>query len=278
MTLESSSLTLFILSTILYGTSTFAYFVYFFKQNQTLQKKAFFLLAAGALTHFLGTTISSVAMGTLPVHNLQQTLLTAALMVSGVFIMMKQRFDLKVLGLFAAPLILIMMLTALILPGSEPSNVMLLKGFWLIAHVTMIFAGEAALALACGAGILYLIQEKSIKEKRRGFFYSRLPSLDLLDNTSYTSVVTGFTLLTAGLITGLIYAKTVWGAFWRWDPKEIWSAVTWLIYAALLHGRLTSGWRGRKSAIMTVLGFAVLLFTFFGVNMLIGGHHQTFTK
>ena len=85
-------------------------------------------------------------------------------------------------------------------------------------------------------------------------------------------------MLTMGLITGLVYAKSVWGRFWGWDPKEIWSAVTWLVYAAILHGRLTSGWRGRRSAIMTIIGFAVLVFTFLGVNLLIGGHHQVFTK
>lgn len=278
MTLQNVSLALFVLSTIFYAASTLAYLIFFFKQNQAVQKKAFLLLGGGTAIHLSGIVFLTLTMGTLPVHNLRQTLLTAAMMLAITFIGLKQRFHLKVLGLFAAPLTLLMMLSALLLPQTEPADPMVLKGFWLISHVTMIFAGEAALALACGAGILYLIQERGIKEKRRGFFYRRLPSLDLLDSTSYTSVVTGFTLLTIGLITGLIYAKSVWGAFWRWDPKEIWSAVTWLIYAALLHGRLTSGWRGRKSAIMTILGFAVLVFTFFGVNILIGGHHQPFTK
>jgi ABC-type transport system involved in cytochrome c biogenesis permease subunit len=85
-------------------------------------------------------------------------------------------------------------------------------------------------------------------------------------------------MLTIGLITGLVYAKSVWGRFWSWDPKEIWSGITWLIYAALLHERLAVGWRGRKAAIMAIIGFAVLLFTFFGVNFLLKGHHGVFTK
>ncbi|MBF0199772.1 MAG: c-type cytochrome biogenesis protein CcsB [Desulfamplus sp.] len=261
-----------------------AYFLYLFKQKETLQNRAFGLVCAGTALHFTGTAFSTFAMGALPAHNLQQTLLTAALALSSVFIILKQKFNLKILGLFATPLIVLMMSWAMVLPDTAPAGdpflrgTTFLKGFWLTSHIVLIFAGEAALALACGAGILYLIQEKAIKEKKRGFFYKRLPSLDLLDSTSYISVITGFTMLTMGLITGLIYAKTVWGSFWQWDPKEIWSAVTWLIYAALLHGRLTSGWRGKKSAMMTILGFAVLIFTFFGVNMLIGGHHQTFTK
>ncbi|HSO17956.1 MAG TPA: cytochrome c biogenesis protein CcsA, partial [Desulfosarcina sp.] len=87
----------------------------------------------------------------------------------------------------------------------------------------------------------------------------------------------GFTMVTIGLITGVVYAKAVWGRFWSWDPKEVWSAITWLFYAALLHERLTVGWRGRRAAFMAIIGFGVLLFTFFGVNFLLQGHHGTFT-
>jgi cytochrome c-type biogenesis protein CcsB len=101
--------------------------------------------------------------------------------------------------------------------------------------------------------------------------------LDLLDTTAYACIVVGFSMITIGLITGVVYAKAVWGRFWSWDPKEVWSAITWLFYAALLHERLTVGWRGRRSAIMAIIGFGVLLFTFLGVNFLLQGHHGTFT-
>jgi ABC-type transport system involved in cytochrome c biogenesis permease subunit len=84
--------------------------------------------------------------------------------------------------------------------------------------------------------------------------------------------------MTVGLITGFVYAKTVWGKFWSADPKEIWSIITWLLYAALLHGRLMIGWRGRRSAVMAIVGFAVILFTFLGVNFLFEGHHEVFTR
>ena len=153
----------------------------------------------------------------------------------------------------------------------------LLKSWWLAAHIVTIFLGNAAFALACGLGMLYLLQENTIKNKTRGFFFSRLPSLDLLDTTGYASIVVGFSMITIGLITGVVYAKAIWGRFWSWDPKEVWSAVTWLFYAALLHERLTDGWRGRRAAIMAIIGFCVILFTFFGVNFLLQGHHGTFT-
>lgn len=147
-----------------------------------------------------------------------------------------------------------------------------------MAHIITVFIGEAAFALACGAGLLYLIQEHAIKTKNHGFFFKRLPSLDLIDTTGYACIAVGFTTLTMGLIIGFVYAKSVWGRFWSWDPKEIWSVVTWLVYAALLHERLTVGWRGRRAAIMSIIGFAAVLFTFLGVNFLLGGHHGEFTR
>jgi cytochrome c-type biogenesis protein CcsB len=125
---------------------------------------------------------------------------------------------------------------------------------------------------------LYLVQEHSIKTKNRGFFFKRLPSLELLDSTGYTCIIVGFTLLTMGLIGGIVFAKSIWGRFWNWDPKEVWTGITWLVYAVLIQQRLTMGWRGRKAAILSIIGFAILLFTFFGVNFLLQGHHGEFTK
>lgn len=99
-----------------------------------------------------------------------------------------------------------------------------------------------------------------------------------MDSTGYAFVITGFTLLTIGLITGFIYAEKVWGTLWSWDPKEIWSVITWLIYAALLHERLVAGWRGRRAAILAIIGFGALIFTFIGVNFFLEGHHNEFTR
>jgi cytochrome c-type biogenesis protein CcsB len=144
--------------------------------------------------------------------------------------------------------------------------------------VVAIFAGEAAFALAAAAGAMYLLQERAIKGKQRGFFFRRLPSLDQLDAAGYNSIVIGFSLFTLALVTGFVYARAVWGRFWGWDPKEVWSGITWLIYAVLLHQRLTVGWRGRRAALLAIAGFALVLFTFLGVNFLMGGHHEDFTR
>jgi cytochrome c-type biogenesis protein CcsB len=268
----------FLVVIICYLLSTIGYLIYLFLQKDFLQKTGFYLLATGFLFHTVEMGYRFVESGHFPVSNLHETLSLAAWAIAGVFLLFQYRFHLKILGIYAAPLVTFVMVIAARLPNVPSETPKILKSLWLIMHVVAIFIGEASLALACGAGLLYLLQENAIKSKQRGFFFKRLPSLELLDNTGYACIVTGFTMMTFGLITGLIYAKSVWGKFWSWDPKEVWSGITWILYAVLLHQRLTVGWRGRRAAIMAIIGFAVILFTFLGVNFFLAGHHGEFTR
>jgi cytochrome c-type biogenesis protein CcsB len=267
-----------VISIVLYMLSAAGYLAYLLLQKNALQRAGFFLLLAGFACHTGAILLEMVRQGHIPVSNLHETLSFAGWAVAGVFIVLHYRYGLKILGVVAAPFVALLMMIVSQLPDEPAKTTAIFKSFWLVAHVTVIFIGEAAFALACGVGILYLTQENAIKTKRRGFFFKRLPSLDLLDATGYACIVVGFTMLTLGLTTGLVYAKSVWGRFWSWDPKEVWSGISWLFYAALLHERLTVGWRGRRSAIMAIVGFGVLLFTFLGVNFFMEGHHKVFTK
>jgi cytochrome c-type biogenesis protein CcsB len=269
---------LIILAILFYMLSSVAYGAYLFLQKDLLQRSGYLLLSAGFLLHTVILVFSIVDTGHLPVSNLHETLSFAGWAVAGLFLVFQFKFKLKILGVFAAPLISLIMIIVSQLPNEPAQTTDIFKNFWLISHVVAIFIGEAGFALACGLGLLYLIQENAIKTKKRRFFFRRLPSLELLDATGYACIVVGFTMLTLGLITGFVYAKSVWGRFWSWDPKEVWSGITWLFYAALLHERLTVGWRGRRSAIMAIIGFGVILFTFLGVNLLLEGHHREFTR
>jgi cytochrome c-type biogenesis protein CcsB len=271
---------LILIPTFSYILSTAGYIAYLFFQKERLQKIGYVLLFAGFLIHSISIGYGFLQSGYLPVQNLHQTLSIAGWAIAGMFLFLTFRFNLKVLGIYAAPLVAIVMIICMRLPaeGTVVQAKTLFSNIWLVSHVVIIFVGEAAFALACGAGLLYILQERAIKTKHHGFFFKRLPALELLDNTGYACIVVGFSLLTLGLITGFVYAKFIWGSFWSWDPKEVWSGIAWLIYAALLHGRLALGWRGRKAAIMSIIGFGILLFTFLGVNLLLTGHHGEFTK
>ncbi|MBU1168561.1 MAG: cytochrome c biogenesis protein [Proteobacteria bacterium] len=258
--------------------STLFYGVYLFKQKDGLQKAGLALMAGGFVFHTLFILTECVSIGYLPVYNLRLTLSMAAWSSAAVYFWIRYRYRIKVMGIYAAPLVACVYIISLNFPEIPAHAAELFKSVWLVVHVITVFIGEASLAMACGAGILYLIQEHGIKSKKRGFFYSRLPSLEQLDATGYAGIVIGFTAFTVGLIVGLVYAKLVWHRFASWDPKEIWSGISWLVYAALLHERIAVGWRGRRAAIMAIIGFVVLMFSFLGVTFLMGGHHGGFTQ
>ena len=134
--------------------------------------------------------------------------------------------------------------------------------------------GNGMFAITFLAAIMYLILERSIKQKKFGSFYSRLPSLATLDSINYYSLVYGFVFLTLGMITGSVYAQYLIGTYWQWDPKEVWSLITWISYAVLIHERLTVGWRGRKAALLSIVCFCILIFTFLGSSLWLGGYHS----
>ena len=266
------------LTTFCYLLSTVGYIAYLFYQKDYFQKSGLYLLLAGFSLHTALIAYAFIQSGQIPVRNLYETLSIAGWATAGVFLVFQFKFNLKILGIYAAPLVTLIMIIAAQLPREPAQTNTLFNSFWLISHIVVIFTGEAAFALACGVGILYLVQERALKTKKYGFFFRRLPDLELLDTTGYACIFVGFTLLTIGLVTGFVYAKSSWGRFWSWDPKEVWSGISWLLYAALLHGRLSLGWRGRKAAIMAIIGFGILIFTFLGVNFLLEGHHGEFTR
>lgn len=266
------------IAVLLYMLSSAAYMSYLFFQKNHFQRIGYYIFLIGFLIHSAAITYAFATAGVFPVRNLYETLVIAAWAIAGVYLIFQYKFDLKILGIYAAPLAAVVLIVAGQFPARALPLNTIFKSAWLVIHVIFIFIGEAAFALACGLGILYLVQEHALKTKRYGFFFRRLPALERLDATGYACIVVGFSLLTVGLVTGFIYAKATWGHFWSWDPKEVWSGITWLLYAALFHGRLALGWRGRKSAIMAIIGFGVLLFTFLGVNFLLPGHHGQFTR
>ena len=177
------------------------------------------------------------------------------------------------MGAFAAPSAFLLMIASALSPDIVVQIDPVLKSWLFPVHIIFAFLGNAAFALAFGAGVMYLLQNRMLKSKRFTGIYQLFPSLDTLDKVNYTCLSVGFPLMTLGIISGAFWANTVWGSYWSWDPKETWALLTWLLYAVLLHGRLSVGWRGRRAAIFSIIAFVFLLFTFLGVNLLLGGYH-----
>ena len=263
----------FYLASFFYFIGTIAYLAYVLFLRQYLSRLALTIVSIGFASHTLALITRYAEAGHTPVTNLHESLSFFAWMVMGVLLTVHFRYRVEILGAFITPIALILMLFALALPKEILPLAPVLRSFWHPLHVVFAFLGNAIFALAFCCGVMYLIQERQLKSKRMGAITKRLPPLKVLDDLNYQSLKFGFPLLTLGIITGAVWANYAWGRYWDWDPKETWSLITWLLYAALLHQRLTVGWRGRKAAIMAIVGFLAVLFTFLGVNLLLSGLH-----
>ena len=132
--------------------------------------------------------------------------------------------------------------------------------------------GIKVVSYICYAGILVFFYFFAMK--LRGALARFQASSEILDEVGYKTIAIGFPLLTVGIITGAVWANKAWGTYWGWDPKETWSLITWLVYAAYLHARLTRGWRGIRAAVLSIFGFFSVIFAYLGVNLLLSGLHS----
>lgn len=262
------------LALVLILLATAGLIVFIISQNKVAYRWSYRVLLAGFVCLTLQILYQYYAIGVAPVLTLKSALSFFAWTILGVYLLFHLKFKLMVLGSFIAPLAACLLIISSAIPETEVTVKPIFKSLWLTVHVSTSFVGNAMFALTFVAGVMYLIQERQIKKKKLGTMYSRLPSLATLDSINHHSLIWGFPFLTVGMITGAIYAQVALGSYWRWDPKEVWSLITWLFYAALLHERLAVGWRGRKAALMAIIGFAVLTFTFVGASLWLSDYHS----
>ena len=265
---------LFNLTLVVYLAATVSYLTYLVKPREMLGKVSRWILTAGFVVHCAYTVDRYLEAGHTPITNLHESLSFFSLAIVGIYILFERKYRTVILGSFVTPVALLIMVASTGFPTAIMPLNPALKSKWLALHTIMAFLSYAAFAVAFGAAIMYLIQQHFLKSKKLGSMYQKLPSLDVLDDINYRCLTIGFPLLTFAIISGAIWAESAWGTYWSWDPKETWSLITWFVYAALLHGRLTTGWRGKKAAILAIVGFFVLLFTFLGVNLFLPGLHS----
>ncbi|MBI2862682.1 MAG: cytochrome c biogenesis protein CcsA, partial [Chloroflexi bacterium] len=158
-----------------------------------------------------------------------------------------------------------LMYAATISSRIDPLVPALQNNLLLSLHVAVAILAYGTFAVAFAAAVLYLVQRQGGADW--------LPEAPILDDIGYRAVVLGFPLMALVIILGGLWADTAWGRYWGWDPKETASLVTWLIYGGYLHARTLRGWKGTRSALLLILGFAAVLFTYFG-NLFFSGLHS----
>jgi cytochrome c-type biogenesis protein CcsB len=225
------------------------------------------IIAALALVFITVSIIArAIASGHGPFSNMYEFSVAFSWGIVAVCLFFLWRYRITIIGVVGFILALAMLIFASTLPSRVlPLVPALQQSVLLSVHVASAVISYGALAVGFSAAVIYLL----VRNRRVAW----LPQPELLENISYRTVIVGFPFLTLTIILGAVWANIAWGRPWGWDPKETASLVTWLIFAAYLHARVIAGWRGTRSALLLVIGFLAILFTFFG-NYIFSGLHS----
>ncbi len=270
----------FNISMALYLISFLGYLVYAMSQSKGVGFLSTTVVFIGLLLHSAGLVIRwlethRTGYGYVPLSNMYESLIFFSWTIVLIYLILELKYRQRVIGVFVTPFAFLAIALTSIIPGIDAKITPLvpaLQSNWLTIHVTTCFFGYASFAVSFGISILYLIRDGQGGQKEASSKW--LPTTPVLDEINYKSIVIGFPMLTLGIVTGAAWANYAWGTYWSWDPKETWSLITWFVYAAFLHARFTRDWRGRKAAVLSIIGFVAVLFTYFGVNYLLSGLHS----
>ena len=250
----------FTISLIAYLVTAIVYILYASFRNERMAKSATWLLVTGLVANTVALVLRAIEVKHAPLVTTYESMSFWAWLIALVYLILQFRFRIRILGALVTPLAFLVLAAASLLPASYKANKPLmpaLQSRWLEFHIATCFIAYACFAVSFIVGIAYLVKKS-----------------DTMDRIGYKAISVGFPFLTIGIIAGAMWANVAWGAYWQWDPKETWSLITWFIYAIYLHLRIVAKWKGKYTAIVSVVGFVAVVFTFFGVNYLLSGLHS----
>ena len=244
-----------------------------FKSTKILPKAAYLFVITGFIFHTANILFRWFADGHIPIVNAHEATSFFAWCVFLLFLLLEYSYKLGLLGSFIIPIGFVLTLIASMLPQDSKPLTPQLRSYWLGIHTLFAFLASASFAITAGLAFMYLVQERHLKRKRLGGLFDRLPSLQRLDEISYRLITIGFPLFTLAIISGSIWADNAWGSYLSWEPIQVWSLITWMIFAVVFHSRLLAGWRGRRAAVLSIIGFATIIIAFAGLSLLQKGQH-----
>jgi len=230
-------------------------------------------LATGLL--LMGLVLRGLWADRVPWGNMYEFSLAWTFGILAVFLVVSLRRDIRWLGLPVTFLALLSLGLAVTVLYTEAAQLVpALKSWWLVIHVASAIICGGAFTVAAAISSLYLWRDRAERKGRVTGIVASLPDAARLDTLAYRILAFAFPLWTFAVISGAIWAENAWGRYWGWDPKETWAFITWVIYAGYLHARATAGWRGRRAAYISLVGFVAFLINYFGVNIFVNSLHS----
>ena len=250
------------------------------------------LTVAGWGAHVASVTTRGLAAHRVPWGNMYEFSSMVSLVAVTVFLALLTRQPVRFLGAFVmAPVVLYLGLAGTVLYADAGPLVPALNSYWIKIHVVAAITASGAFMVSGVVTVLYLVKDRwerrtalgvgpgtaaavEFERARGGGLMGWLPAAESLDRLAYRVVAFAFPVWTFAIMAGAIWAEQAWSRYWGWDPKETWSFITWLAYAAYLHARATAGWRGRRAAVLALIGFGCLMVDYYVVNTVITGLHS----
>lgn len=255
-----------------YGLSAFAYLLGVIAKSERLFQVGLYAAVAGFLPH-TASIAARWKLGANPFISVAESI-TLGIWVSVLFYLVLQLSARKVppLGVLVLPLSFVLMGWAGTL-RTDPSEQIApaLQSAWIWIHIIGASTGFSAVLIAAALGLIYLL-----RQRMQGGFYDKLPGPDELDHLSYRFVVGGFAMYGVMIVSGAFWANQIKGQFWAWDPVEVWSLISWLIYGIYLHLRVTYGWRGKRPAVYSLVAVVVMIVSYWGIPFTVETFHSGF--
>ena len=270
-----------LLPLVLYAAAGVAYAIHFARRQPSIGRAATTLLLFGALAHTFVIGMQTMEVRHVPFANPSRAVSTFVWLLTLSYLYLELTTDERAMGVFILPIIVGLQIIPVVSPGFEnPDPVLDSAWFWV--HVSSLLFAYASFALAGVLGLTYMLQFKEIKKKHLGYFYTRLPSLQILDVMNSRAVTVGWLFLTIGLVVGVVWTAQARAvspndpnlqAMSLDDPKILIAILTWLVYSFALFSRRRLGWSGRRAAWLSALGFVIVLLTFLPVNYFVTTSH-----
>ena len=259
---------------MLFALGTVIYLRAFSQRVPGSRKPRTMTVSYGILFQLIGLVMYTIYLGQAPFLGLFQGFVFASFVLALLFLLITRVLeDESSVGIIILPLICLFQLVGVFTPLRYVDDPSLSPNPWFILHASVALFSYGAFGISFAAAVLYLLLHRQIKDKRLGRIFERLPSLGELDYLTYRSITIGFIALTLSIVFGMAWTQVYLGKLLQGDPKEIITLINWIVYALYLHSRFYMGWQQKRSAMLAILGFMVLIFNFIFVTVFLSGTH-----